>query len=111
MEHLTTVLHLLKTHQVKVNKKKCSLGCLAMKYLGHVVSAKGVEMDPNKVIVVLNWPTQRNLKEVQGFLGLTSYYCRFIKNYGRIAQPLTNLLKKEQAVEFRRTDEAQATFQ
>ena len=41
LEHLTTVLHLLETHQFKVNQKKCSLGCLAVEYLGHVVSAKG----------------------------------------------------------------------
>ena len=53
-EHLTIVLHLLKTHQFKVNQKKCSLGCLTVEYMGHVVSAKGVEMDPKKVSIVLN---------------------------------------------------------
>ena len=57
-------------------------------------------MDPNKVSSVLKWLTQQNLKGVRGFLGLTSYYRRFIKDYGKIAQPLTTLLKKEHSTGF-----------
>ena len=64
-------------------------------------------MDPNKVRCVLQWPIPWNLKEV---LGLTRYYRRFIKDYGKIVHPLTILLKKERAAEFRWNHNAQVAF-
>ena len=68
-------------------------------------------MDLDKVSSVLNWPTPQNLKEVRGFLGLTGYYRCFIRDYGKMAQPITTLLKKEQGGEFCWSNNAQATFQ
>jgi len=52
-------------------------------------------MDPSKIQSLLQWPNPKNVKGVQGFLGLTGYYCKFIKDYGTIAHPLTDLTKKE----------------
>lgn len=52
-------------------------------------------MDPDKVKAELDWPVPVNAKEVRGFLGLTGYYHQFIKDYGKLAQPLTMLTKKE----------------
>jgi len=67
-----------------------------VEFLEVVIGPKGVEMQKEKVEGVLNWPTPRNVKEVQKFLGLANYYRRFIKSFARIAAPLHVLVRKEQ---------------
>ncbi|XP_042044637.1 uncharacterized protein LOC121790506 [Salvia splendens] len=94
LEHLRQVFRALEAHSLVVNPKKCLLARRQVEYLGHVVSSAGVSMDPSKVSAVLRWPTPTSLKTVRGFLGLTGYYRRFIRDYGKIAAPLTQLLKK-----------------
>ena len=65
-----------------------------MEYLGHIISAEGVYMDPEKIKVVLEWPIPKNVKGVHGFLRLIEYYQKFIERYGKIAKPLIVLTKK-----------------
>lgn len=64
-------------------------------YLGHIVSSGRVAPDPAKVKAVLDWPIPKNVKALQGFLGLSGFYRRFKWGYAAIAQPLTALLKKD----------------
>ena len=63
--------------------------------MGHIVSHYGVKVDPNKIKAIKKWKVPTTIKQLRGFLGLTGYYHKFFKNYGRIEVPLTTLLKKE----------------
>lgn len=108
LEHVHTVLQTLRQHQFTVKLSKCAFGLQEIEYLGHIVTPQGVKVDQNKISAMVNWPKPTNVSELRGFLGLTGYYRKFVRNYGLIAQPLTNLLKKGQ---FQWTDAADSAFQ
>lgn len=110
VSHLQIVLKLLADHQFWVNKKKSTFGRVMFEYLGHIISQHGVAMGPTKISSVLNWPTPKSIKAVRGFLDLTGYYHRFVKGYGSITQPLTQLLKKECQGHIKWTKTAQNAF-
>lgn len=77
--------------------------------MGHIMSAQGVATEEAKIIAVKSWPRPKNLKELRGFSGLTSYYRRFVKHYGVISRPLSNLLKK--GVPYIWNSETESAFQ
>jgi hypothetical protein len=64
-----------------------------VEYLGHIVVKDGVRVYPKKIEAMQDWPRPKTLKIFYGFMSLTSYYRKFVKNYGKIATPLSTLLK------------------
>jgi hypothetical protein len=92
--HLKTTLEVLRAHQMFAKKSKCRFGCSEIEYLGHLISTEGVKANGKKLIAVVEWPKPKSLKALRGLLGLTGYYRKFIRGYGSIAAPLTDLLKK-----------------
>ncbi|OIT28094.1 putative mitochondrial protein, partial [Nicotiana attenuata] len=92
--HLEEAFKVLRFHTMFIKQSKCAFGVTQIDYLGHIISEHGVSMDNQKVKGVLDWPLPSSVKGLRGFLGLTGYYRRFIKGYGVIARPLTDLLKK-----------------
>jgi hypothetical protein len=93
LTHVDQVLHLLAQHQLFLKQSKCAFGASEVEYLGHLVGKDGVRVDPEKIEAMQDWPHLKTLKSLRGFLGLTGYYRKFVKNYGKIAAPLTALLK------------------
>ncbi|WVZ97288.1 hypothetical protein U9M48_042837 [Paspalum notatum var. saurae] len=95
LRHLRAVLSELRRQQLFVKRAKCVFGAPSVAYLGHVISAAGVDMDPAKVQAILDGPAPRSVRAVRGFLGLVGCYRKFVHNYGMVAAPLTALLKKD----------------
>ena len=94
---------------LKLHPGKCFLGMESGVLLGHVVSKNGLEVDLDKVKVILALTAPTNVREIRGFLGCVGYYRRFIKHYARKALPLTELLKKEE--KFSWNPERQSAFE
>jgi hypothetical protein len=94
LAHVDRVLHLLSQHQLFLKQSKCAFGASEVEYLGHLVGKDGIRVDTKKIETMQDWPHAKTLKSLRGFLGLTGYYRKFVKNYGKIAAPLTALLKK-----------------
>ena len=108
IHNLQQVFERLQSAGLKLSPKKCSLFRKEVKYVGHVVKKQGVTMDPEKVQAVQEWPRPTNATEVKRFLGLCSYYRRFIKGFADIAQPLHQCTEKIQS--FNWTPEVEQAF-
>jgi hypothetical protein len=103
------VLQKLRSNQLYAKFSKCEFWLTEVAFLGHVISAGGVLVDPGKVKDVLNWMPPTSVSEIRSFLGLAGYYRRFIKDFSKIAKPMTKLLEKNKAFEW--TKECQASFE
>ena len=109
MHNLQVVLHKLKEAGLRLKPSKCNFFQRQVCYLGHIVSENGVATDPAKTEKVAAWPRPTSVTDVQRFLGLASYYRRFIRNFAHIAKPLHQLTEK--ARDFQWSEGCEEAFQ
>ena len=107
-ENLKVVLERLKSVNLKLNPKKCNLLCKKVSFLGHEVSEQGTAMDPAKIQSVKDWQEPKSVTEVRQFVGLASYYRKFIPNFATICKPLHKLTQKD--VKFDWSEQCQTAF-
>jgi hypothetical protein len=108
-EHLRLVLEKLKSNLLYTKFSKCEFLLTQDAFLGHIISAGGVSVDPGKVRGVLSWKPPMNVSEIHSFLGLAGYYHRFIQDFSKITKPMTRLLEKGKV--FKWTQDCQASFE
>ena len=92
IDHLKQVFERLKSFNLKLAPKKCKFFQKSVRYLGHIVSQDGISVDPEKTSKVAEWKVPENAKDLHRFLGFANYYRKYIKDFARIARPLTELL-------------------
>ena len=109
LRNVASVLQRLRDAELKLQPAKCSFFQKQVKYLGHMISEEGVATDPTKTEKVKQWPTPSTADEVQQFLGLASYYRRFIQHFSEIVKPLHHLTERN--AKFLWTEECELAFQ
>lgn len=109
LERLERTFQRIREAGLKLKPKKCHIAKEEVEFLGYLVSDKGVRPDPNKVAPVMNFPRPRDVSQVRSFMGICSYYRRFIRDFAKIAEPLIALTRRSE-VGFQWTDEAEAAF-
>ena len=108
LDRLERVFQRLREANLKLKPSKCQLLRRSVGFLGHIVTPEGVAMDPSKVKDVVEWPVPQKLRDVRAFLGLCSYYRRFVRDFSTVAAPLFALTKKGRT--FTWDEQCQETF-
>ena len=109
VKHVKEVFEILRQQKLYAKLAKCDFGKSELTFLGHVVGAEGVKVDPKKIEVVKEWPDPRDVHNVRQFLGLTNYFRKFIQGYAAICRPISALLCKGE--DFAWTTECKIAFQ
>ena len=108
-QHLRIVLETLRENRLYAKLSKCDFWLKEASFLGHIVYAEGIRVDPTKIEAVVNWKPPQNVTEVRSFLDLASYYRRFVRGFSIIASPLTKLLRK--GIKFEWIEKCQKGFE
>jgi len=109
VEHLRLVLGVLREKQLYAKLSKCEFWMNEIQFLGHVISACGIAVDPTKIDAVVKWESPKSAIEIKSFVGLVGCYQRFIEGFSKIVAPLTQLTRKDQP--FTWTDNCEESFQ
>lgn len=109
LENLKQVFDRFRDAKLRLKPKKCTFFQDEVRYLGHIVSVDGIKCDMEKIKAVDDWPTPESVSDVRSFLGLASYYRKFIKNFSTLAFPLIQLTQKNR--KFSWSDECDIAFQ
>ncbi|UTT90066.1 hypothetical protein NDA17_003465 [Ustilago hordei] len=111
VKHVTEVLTHLRSNRLFAKLSKCEFHTKTVEFLGYIIKPTGIEMDPEKVRTVKEWPMPESIHDIQRFLGFANFYRRFIAHFARIAKPLTSLVKPiERFKKFELPEEAQQAF-
>lgn len=106
--HVEKVLQRLQSAGLHIDLKKCEWNVESTKYLGFVITTSGIRADPDKLSIIHDWQYPKTVKGVQSYLSFCNFYRRFIRDYGRIARPLTELSQK--GIAFKFTPECERAF-
>ncbi|KAJ1575571.1 hypothetical protein NDA15_006290 [Ustilago hordei] len=111
VKHVTEVLTHLRSNRLFAKLSKCEFHTKTVEFLGYIIKPTGIEMDPEKVHTVKEWPMPESIHDIQRFLGFANFYRRFIAHFACIAKPLTALVKPiERFKKFELPEEAQQAF-
>ena len=108
-EHLRILLEKLRQNQLYAKFSKCEYWLEKVAFLGLVLKADGVAVDPSKIEVEIEWQQPKDITNIRCFLGLAGYYQRFIENFSKIAKPMTKLLKNGVPIVW--SEKCEASFQ
>ena len=88
LRHLEEVLCIIQKHSMFLKPKKCTISAHELHMLSHIISGEGIKTNPAKIAAVTKYPVPTSKTEVQAFMGLAGYYCHFILNCSKIAEPI-----------------------